>query len=333
MPDIAHPDQALYSADARPFPVIPACDHYAGTEATMTKALARQAAHPGVFDVTLDLEDGAPTGAEADHADLVVQLLNGEGNARGRAGARVHDHGSPFWRSDVEVLLRGAGARLAHLTIPKVEGARQLAEMVDHVQRTARACGLERPVPIHVLIETHGALAELDAIAATPWLRGLDFGIMDFVSAHHGAIGAEAMRSPLQFEHALVRRAKTLQVAAALAHGLVPVHGVTLALRDTEQVAADATRARDEFGYLRMWSIHPAQIDPILAAFAPRHEALVLAAEVLLAGRAARWAPVAVGETLYDRASYRYHWTVLRRARLAGEVLPDEAEAAFFAGT
>ena len=36
-------------------------------------------------------------------------------------------------------------------------------------------------------------------IAATPWVQVLDFGLMDFVSGHHGAIPASAMRSPGQF--------------------------------------------------------------------------------------------------------------------------------------
>lgn len=325
-----HPREALF-AEQRPFPVIPACDHYAGTEARMRKALALQAERGPVFDVTLDLEDGAPTGQEAAQAELVVELLNSDLNAHGRAGARIHDHDSPWWQKDVDALIAGAGDKLAHLTIPKVGSARQLAEMIHAIQHAASRNGITREIPIHVLIETHGAVLEAQQIAAMPWLRGLDFGIMDFVSAHHGAIGSEAMHSPAQFEHALVARAKTLQVAAALGHGLVPAHGVTLDFRDAEQCRADAARARREFGYLRMWSIHPAQIDPILEAFAPHADDVELGARVLLAAQRQDWAPVSVDERLYDRASYRYYWTILRRARQSGRPVPAEAEAAFFA--
>jgi citrate lyase subunit beta/citryl-CoA lyase len=326
-----HPAQALFPGGDAP-PVVPTCDHYAGTERLMRKALQLQATSPHAFDVTLDLEDGAPTGREREHADLVVELLRSDENSCGRAGARIHDITSPHWKADLDALVTGAGAQLSHLTIPKVPAARPAAEMLTYLQNACAAAGLRRAIPVHVLIETHGALSECRQIAGLPWLRGLDFGIMDFVSAHHGALSSSAMRSPGQFEHALLRQAKTVQVTAALSHGLVPVHNVTLALRDAEQVRADACRARREFGYLRMWSIHPAQIEPICQAFAASEDELELAGRVLLAGRAATWAPVAVDEALYDRASYRYFWRALARAEQDGARLPEELRARFFDG-
>lgn len=326
-----HPDQALFDGE-RTVPVIPAVDHYAGSERYMLKALALQAERQGAFDVTLDLEDGAPAGREREHAELVVELLRGPHNRCGAAGVRVHDAGHPHWRRDIDTVVRGAGDRLAHLTVPKALSARQVAEVVSYLQHACAEAGLQRPIPVHVLVETHGALQDAFRIAALPWVRTLEFGLMDFVSAHHGAIPEEAMRSPGQFEHALVRRAKVEIAAAALAHGLVPVHNVTVDLDTPGAAAADAARARRELGYLRMWSIHPAQIEPILEAFAPGAGDVGQAAAILLAGRAAQWAPIRHAGTLHDRASFRYHWTVLRRARRAGRPLPAEAEAAFFAG-
>ena len=64
------------------------------------------------------------------------------------------------------------------------------------------------------------ALRDADAIAALPWLQVLDFGLMDFISGHHGAIPSAAMKSPGQFDHALVARGKANVVAAALANGV-----------------------------------------------------------------------------------------------------------------
>lgn len=325
--DPLHPRHALFASSAGP-PVIPVCDHYAGTEDLMVKALALQARSPHVFDVTLDLEDGAPAGREAAHARRVVELLRTA--TTGRVGVRIHDPGSPHWQRDLETLVAGAGDRIAHLTVPKSDGARPLAAVLDFLRQACRRAGLPTPIAVHALFETHGALAEAQALAALPGLRGLDFGIMDFVSSHHGAIPIEAMASPLQFEHALVARAKATQVAAALAHDLVPVHGVTLALRDPAQVHADAVRARREFGYLRMWSIHPSQIEPICRAFAADHAEVERAGRVLLAARHADWGPIDLDGRLYDRASYRAFWRVLQRARLDGLALPDEVEARFF---
>ena len=62
--------------------------------------------------------------------------------------------------------------------------------------------------PLHVLIETHGALEDVRMIAALPQVESLSFGVMDFVSAHYGAIPSAAMRSPGQFTQALRLRAQ-----------------------------------------------------------------------------------------------------------------------------
>ncbi len=37
--------------------------------------------------------------------------------------------------------------------------------------------------------------------------------------------------------------------------------------------------------------------------------------------------PIEQNGRLHDRASYRYYWTVLQRAKLAGLALPDAAAA------
>jgi citrate lyase subunit beta/citryl-CoA lyase len=168
------------------------------------------------------------------------------------------------------------------------------------------------------------------AIAALPGVVSLDFGTLDFVSAHHGAIPSAAMQSPGQFDHPLVRHAKCEVAAASLAHAVVPAHGVTLALDDPEAVHDDARRARTEFGFLRMWSIHPSQIEPIVRAFRPDSAEIETAAAVLAAAQGADWGPIRHDGKLYDRASYRYCWDLLQRAHGAGATLPA-AGRVFFA--
>ncbi|MFX8929947.1 hypothetical protein ABTN05_19490, partial [Acinetobacter baumannii] len=77
------------------------------------------------------------------------------------------------------------------------------------------------------------------------------------------------MQSPGQFSHPLIQRAKLEIAAACHAYSKVPSHNVTTEIRDLTVVANDAARARSEFGYTRMWSIHPEQIRPIVSAFSP----------------------------------------------------------------
>ena len=138
------------------------------------------------------------------------------------------------------------------------------------------------------------------------------------------------MKSPGQFEHPLVVRAKAEISAAALANGVVPTHNVTTELRDCEHIRLDAQRARREFGYLRMWSIHPVQILPILEAMRPDFEEVADASAILIAAQDASWGPIQHAGKLHDRASYRYFWELLCRARATGTPLPEEAGHRFF---
>lgn len=330
MSNAVHPNQALFEGE-KPFPIIPSCEHFAGSEKLIQKAFELQAKLGGLFDITMDLEDGAPTGRERDHAELYVRLLKSDANSRKMAGVRVHDPSHAMWKQDVDIVVGGAGDVVAYLTIPKPTAARQVGEMIEYIQSAANRAGLRREIPIHVLIETHGALREVHQIAAMPWLQVLDFGLMDFVSGHHGAIPSSAMRSPMQFDHALVRRAKSEVVAAALARGVVPAHNVTLDLKNTYQTYADARRAREEFGFLRMWSIYPAQIQPIVDAMSPSFKEVEQACAILLAAQQASWGPIQHEGDLHDRATYRYFWELVQRARVSGQKLPAAAEEAFFA--
>jgi citrate lyase subunit beta/citryl-CoA lyase len=323
-----HPRAALFGGE-RPFPVIPSCEHFAGSEKLIGKAFELQAKLGPVFDITMDCEDGAPAGREKDHAQMIVDQQKSAANVKKMAGVRIHDHSHAAWRQDVDIVVRGAGDTIAYITIPKPTAAAQVAEMIGYIQQVARDAKIQREIPIHVLVETHGALREAFEIASLPWLQVLDFGLMDFVSGHHGAIPSTAMKSPGQFEHKLVARAKAQVTAAALAAGVVPAHNVTLDLKNVEQTYADAKRAHDEFGFLRMWSIYPTQVEPIVKAMAPDFSEVEEASAILLAAEAASWGPIQHAGDLHDRATYRYFWDVVQRANVSGQPLPADVQRWF----
>ncbi|CAJ95153.1 Citrate lyase beta subunit [Cupriavidus necator] len=324
-----HPNDALFAGE-KAFPVLAACEHFAGSGKLIGKAMDLQVEYGAAFDVTCDCEDGAAAGQEREHAQMVARMIASERNRFGRAGARIHDPSHPAWRQDVDIIVREAGSRLAYITVPKATGSGQVAEVIRYIDEVRTKTGLDKPVPVHVLIETHGALRDVFEIAELPHIEVLDFGLMDFVSGHHGAIPAAAMRSPGQFEHALLGRAKADMVAAALANGIVPAHNVCLNLKDAEVIASDARRARDEFGFLRMWSIYPAQIQPIVNAMRPDLAEVEDAAGILSAAQDADWGPIQYKGELHDRATYRYFWEILRKAKVTGMTLPAEAVRRFF---
>lgn len=324
-----HPNEALFGGE-KPFPLIPACEHFAGSEKLILKALSLQDSIGPVFDITCDCEDGAASGQERDHAVMIVRVLNSEANKHHMAGARIHDYTHPAWKQDVDILVGGAGKVLSYITIPKCTDISQAKEMIAYIQKMAVFHGIEREIPVHILIETHGALKQVHEIATLPWLQVLDFGLMDFVSAHNGAIPASAMRSPGQFEHRLLARAKAEVAAAALANGVVPAHNVTLDLKNVETTFSDASRARNEFGFLRMWSIYPTQIQAIVDAMKPNFDEVADAANILLAAQQADWGPIQYAGELHDRATYRYFWEILQKAKVTGVAISEQANSSFF---
>ena len=326
---LIHPQEALFAGE-KPFPIIPCCEHFAGSEKLITKALELQNQKGGVFDITMDCEDGAPAGKEKEHAEMIISMLRSPLNKHKMSGVRIHDYTHPHWKEDVKLLVPAVGNEVAYITIPKPTTAGQVKEMISLIQSTAAAAKITRQIPIHVLIETHGALKDAFEIAALPWMQVLDFGLMDFVSGHHGAIPDDCMRSPGQFEHALLMRAKSTVVAAALANGIVPAHNVTLDLKDKEKTKADAHKARYGFGFLRMWSIYPTQIDAIVEAMIPDLSKIEKGSQILLKAQEASWGPIQFEGELHDRATYRYYWELIQTSRLSGVKLPEAAEKAFF---
>ncbi len=323
-----HPRQALFDPDERAVPALPVCDHYSGVEERMRKSLQLQAELGPVFDVTLDNEDGAPAGAEVEQAHLIAELLAGPDNHFGRVGVRILPVDHPRF-ADVVAVVLAARRRPAYLMLPKPRNAIEL-------DRAAKAidAGGGADIALHALVETHGALQDVRALAAHPRIESLSFGLMDFVSAHRGAIPQSAMSVQGQFEHPLVVRAKLEIAAACHAEGKVPSHCVVTEFKHTAALQAAAETAGRRFGYTRMWSIHPAQIRPIVEAFAPTVAEIDQAIEILQAAQAQQWAPIRHHDVLHDRASYRYFWQVLERAHRTSAAhsaqLPAEVRAAWF---
>jgi len=307
---------------------LPVCDHYSGVLARMEKSLHLQTQMiedlgACVFDVTLDCEDGATVGAERDHAQLVSELI-AKRSPKARVAARIHAVDHPHFEDDVDLIVGKVGSMMSHVMIPKVEQVADIQRVVLALDRVGAA-----HLPIHALIESPQAVHQAFDIAAHPRVESLSFGLMDFVSAHAGAIPASGMTMKGQFEHPLIVRAKLEIASACHAHGKTPAHGVVTEINDLVAIAKSASDAHLRLGYTRMWSIHPSQIEPIIEAMSPSQDAIHEASAILLAANAADWGPIRHEGRLHDRASFRYYWQVLERARDTARVLPQEVMVFF----
>ncbi|OIP20669.1 MAG: CoA ester lyase [Comamonadaceae bacterium CG2_30_60_41] len=346
---MTHPRHVLLGAAVAN--CLPVCDHYCGVEARMIKSLALQAQMVQefgacVFDVTLDCEDGAPVGGERRHAEMVKTLVNdlfatqpanGHQTAR-RVAVRVHPVEHPAFAQDVAIVVAGAGKYLSHIMLPKIESVAEIDQAAKVIDLALQSSRRATPLPIHVLVESPRAVCNLAGIAAHARVESISFGLMDFVSAHGGAIAATAMRAGVegvagdldQFSHPLVLRAKLEIASACHAFGKTPSHCVVTEFRNATAVKAAARRASRQLGFTRMWSIHPDQIRPILSAFAPDKTEVDLASQIVGLAQAANWAPISVDGQLHDRASYRYYWQVLERAHHTGQIAPNDPAKRYF---
>ena len=62
----------------------------------------------------------------------------------------------------------------------------------------------------------------------------------------------------------------------------------------------------------------------------PNYDEVIDAANILIAAQDMAWGPIQYAGELHDRATYRYFWEVLQKAKLTNVTIPDEAQKRFF---
>lgn len=205
--------------------------------------------------VILDLEDAVPAEAkEAARAALNYAFADLP------VLVRVNTAGTPWHTADLAAVAR---LRPAAVLLPK-------AEDMDVVSRVADAVG---PVPVVALVETARGLAAARALATHPAVARLAFGSVDYCADLGCAHVPEAL---------LAARSE-LVLASRLAGLPAPIDGVTTALDDAVAAEEDARGAR-ALGLGGKLAIHPRQIAPIRAGFAPDAAEIAWAERVLASG-------------------------------------------------
>lgn len=329
MSSLIAPNEALYQGE-QILPIMPVCEHFAGNEKLIKKAFSLQQSLGPIFDISCDCEDGAQSGQEAEHAKMIASMINSDDNRYNRVGVRIHGYEHPSWQKDLDILIPEAGEKIAYITIPKANSANDVLEISSYIQQLCEKNAIKRNIDLHVLIETHSALKNVWEIASIENVKVLDFGMMDFVSAHQGAIPAEAMYGEKQFSHPLLARAKLEISAAAAANGALASHNVSLDFKNKQQTYDDAFQAKHGFGYLRMWSVHPDQIEPIVKAMSPNLSELGDAIAILIKAQDNQWGPISHKDSLHDKATYRYYWQLLQAAYQAKLELANDIVERFF---
>ncbi len=218
------------------------------------KALAK--ARELAADVLLfDLEDAVAPEAKIEARGAVIGALKGGGFGRKEALARINALSTPWGGDDIAGL---AEAAPAGLLAPKVNSGEDVLAL-DELMSEA---GYAPSCALWVMIETPLALLNIKEIAAASKRTRLAAFVMGTNDL------AKDLRARQTGDRAAFQFALSVTVAAARAYGLVAVDGVYNDIPNTEGFI-DVCRQGVTLGFDGKTLIHPSQIEPCNALFAP----------------------------------------------------------------
>ena len=231
------------------------------SEKKMNKAVASDA-----DIVLLDLEDSVTPQNKAAARQEVARVLNSVADT-----ARVWVRINPLDTDDaVQDLVAVVPASPGGVLLPKAEGAPHISQLHHYLIALETANGLEPGSTriAAIVTETAAAMFKTGDYAGdypgSERLVAMSWGAEDLSSA----LGAREQRGPTgEYAHTY-EMARSLCLIGAVAAGVAPIETVQPEFRDLEALEERARRVRAA-GFQGMLAIHPAQIEPINAAFTP----------------------------------------------------------------
>lgn len=227
----------------------------------------------GADAVIVDLEDAVPAQEKsAARAELAAWL-----SPANPVFVRINGADTAWFEDDVGVCeLPG----VAGIILPKAESADQIRLI---------GCAT-RARPVLPLIETALGMRHAEAIAGAPCVQRLVFGTIDFqLDLDLDGDGEELLFYRSQ-----------LVLASRLAGILAPVDGVTTGIDDQDGLR-DATAYARRLGFGAKLCIHPRQLAPVHAGFAPTAAQLDWSRRVVQAAIQADGAAIAIDGKMVDR--------------------------------
>ena len=206
----------------------------------------------GADALILDLEDAvAPDAKDAARAQVCAAVKAGFG--RREVVVRINAPDTAWGEHDLTAV---AAAAPDAVLIPKVYSARDIHRVQHRLDHLNEA----KSISIWAMVETPRAILDISGIAdAGGRLCCLVLGSNDLVKEMGGVHTKDRFN---------LAAAMSLTVLAARAHGLAAIDGVHNDVADSEGFAAACAQARS-FGFDGKTVIHPDQIAPCNAAFAP----------------------------------------------------------------
>jgi citrate lyase subunit beta / citryl-CoA lyase len=235
----------------------------------------------GAHEIILDLEDAiTPDRKTRARRDVEWWLSHG-----GSGWVRINSVETDWYGDDVNMLSQLGGLR--GFIVPK-------AEVPAALQLLGRRLQHRGLIP---LIETAAGIHRAHQIAETEAVDRLAFGSIDYAAD----INADETRDSL-----LLAR-NTLVLASRIANKPAPIDGVVTTFTDPGAIFEAAAYSR-QLGFGGKLCIHPAQLGPMCAAFAPSTEEVQWAQRTIRAAEASGSGASAANGQMIDKP-------ILERAR------------------
>lgn len=219
----------------------------------------KKAADRGADALVVDLEDAVAPSSKDTARAVVTDWLGRRSRPTPPTWIRINS--DPSGERDIEIL---AGSSVDGVMIPKVRSADDVRDWCSRIEEIQPAFSLL------VLVETAGAMRQIDAIASTPGVTQLMIGEAD--------LGAELGIVPT---HTVWDSLRADVVVGSAAAGISPPIGpVDPDFSSPERMEA-GTRHLQEMGFASRAVIHPAQIAPVHAALTPSAEEVEAARRTL----------------------------------------------------
>lgn len=235
----------------------------------------------GTADIALlDLEDSVALENKPAARALVAETIAAADN-RARLWVRINPVSTADCIADLVAVIP---SRPGGVFLPKAEGAADVTRLHHYLTALEAANGIVQGSTLVAALVTETAAAMFRTgdyagnYAGRERLVAMSWGAEDLSSA----LGAREQRGPDgEYAHTY-EMARSLCLIGAAAAGVAAIETVQPEFRDLDALATRARRVRAQ-GFMGMLAIHPAQVDPINAAFTPSAEELAHARAVVQA--------------------------------------------------
>lgn len=226
----------------------------------------RKALETAIADVVVaDLEDGVHPDQKAAARAAAADVLRDVPSADAVRAVRINAWPGSESEADLTAVLP---AEPDLIVVPKAESVAAVKAL------DARLSEADNDARLFLIFESaRGVLRALDLIEASDRVVAVAIGAEDL------AADAGMRRTP---ENTEVRTARQLVALAAAAGDVAAVDMITADFRDAERARRESEEARG-FGFTGKMIVHPAQVEPVHAGFAPTEDEREWACKVLAA--------------------------------------------------